>query len=431
MPGGSLGGWAVEVRSRSEPSTVRGAALPHQLLVPRRGQPRRGAGGGGAPARSGRPRGHRPRRLLRGRALRRCRARRRAADRVRGRAHARRAAQAGERGGRSRRHPSGGARRRPRRLRPARAARSARPRCAGRRAPRSSPWPTSPTRTAVTGSCSPGAGRARCPPRWCATVRPRRGASSSGWSRPSAATGCSWSSGTTVTRSTGTATTPLAQIAARVGVEVVATNNVHYATPDRSRLAHALAAIRSRRSLDELDGWLPAAPFAHLRRPAEQLRRFARYPGAVARTVEIARRLRVRPAGRGARPARLPGARRPHRHDLAAGAHDPRRGGVLPGDPRALRAGPPPDRLRARGDRGARVPRLLPPAPRHRRLLPAGGHLLPGAGERRRTARSATRSASPRPTPSRSTSCSSGSCRRSATVRPTSTSTSSTSGGRR
>jgi error-prone DNA polymerase len=81
----------------------------------------------------------------------------------------------------------------------------------------------------------------------------------------------------------------LAQIASHLGVEVVATNNVHYATPDRSRLAHALAAIRSRRSLDELDGWLPAAPFAHLRRPAEQLRRFARYPGAVARTVEIAR----------------------------------------------------------------------------------------------------------------------------------------------
>jgi error-prone DNA polymerase len=81
----------------------------------------------------------------------------------------------------------------------------------------------------------------------------------------------------------------LATVAARVGVEVVATNNVHYATPDRSRLAHALAAVRSRTSLDELDGRLPAAPFAHLRRPAEQHRRFARYPGAVARTVEIAR----------------------------------------------------------------------------------------------------------------------------------------------
>ena len=62
----------------------------------------------------------------------------------------------------------------------------------------------------------------------------------------------------------------LAQLAARAGVEVVATNNVHYATPDRHRLATALAAIRSRRSLDELDGWLPATPFAHLRSPAEQ-----------------------------------------------------------------------------------------------------------------------------------------------------------------
>ena len=94
-----------------------------------------------------------------------------------------------------------------------------------------------------------------------------------------------WDHGDPLDRSRNDA---LATIAARVGVEVVVTNNVHYATPDRSHLAHALAAIRSGRSLDELDGWLPAAPFAHLRRPGEQARRFARYPGAVARTVEIA-----------------------------------------------------------------------------------------------------------------------------------------------
>ena len=80
----------------------------------------------------------------------------------------------------------------------------------------------------------------------------------------------------------------LARLAMRTGTEVIATNNVHYATPDRRRLATALAAIRSRRSLDELDGWLPATPFAHLRSAGEQLRRFARYPGAVERTVEIA-----------------------------------------------------------------------------------------------------------------------------------------------
>ncbi len=80
----------------------------------------------------------------------------------------------------------------------------------------------------------------------------------------------------------------LAHLAMRTDTEVIATNNVHYATPDRRKLATALAAIRSRRSLDELDGWLPATPFAHLRSAAEQSRRFARYPGAVERTVDIA-----------------------------------------------------------------------------------------------------------------------------------------------
>src|SRR5256886_2100105 len=50
----------------------------------------------------------------------------------------------------------------------------------------------------------------------------------------------------------------------------------------------ALAAVRARRSLDEIDGWLPAAPFAHLRSAAEQQRRFARWPGAVERTLEVA-----------------------------------------------------------------------------------------------------------------------------------------------
>jgi error-prone DNA polymerase len=64
-------------------------------------------------------------------------------------------------------------------------------------------------------------------------------------------------------------------------LEVVATNNVHYASPSRRRLATALAAVRARRSLDEMDGWLPAAGTAHLRSGAEMRRRFAAYPGAV------------------------------------------------------------------------------------------------------------------------------------------------------
>ena len=73
----------------------------------------------------------------------------------------------------------------------------------------------------------------------------------------------------------------LVEIALRQGCEIVATNNVHYATPDQRRLATALAAVRSRRSLDELDGWIPGGGVAHLRSGAEQARRFARYPGVV------------------------------------------------------------------------------------------------------------------------------------------------------
>ncbi len=81
----------------------------------------------------------------------------------------------------------------------------------------------------------------------------------------------------------------LAALAVRAGVGLVATNNVHYATPDGRRLATALAAVRARRSLDDLAGWLPAAGTAHLRSGDEQARRFARWPGAVERAAELGR----------------------------------------------------------------------------------------------------------------------------------------------
>ncbi|EHK88376.1 error-prone DNA polymerase [Saccharomonospora azurea] len=75
----------------------------------------------------------------------------------------------------------------------------------------------------------------------------------------------------------------LAGLAAELGLPTVATNVVHYATPQRGYLAQTLAAIRARRGLDELEGWLPSGPTAHLRSGAEMARRFARYPGAVQR----------------------------------------------------------------------------------------------------------------------------------------------------
>jgi error-prone DNA polymerase len=81
----------------------------------------------------------------------------------------------------------------------------------------------------------------------------------------------------------------LVEIAHRVGVECIATSNVHYAAPTQRKLATAIAAVRSRRSLDELDPWLPGAAGAHLRSGAEQERRFARYPGVVERAAEIGR----------------------------------------------------------------------------------------------------------------------------------------------
>ncbi len=80
----------------------------------------------------------------------------------------------------------------------------------------------------------------------------------------------------------------LAALAAERGLPVIATGNVHYASPRQKHLATAVAAVRAQRSLDELDGWLPGAGTAHLRSGGEMRARFARYPGAVERTVELA-----------------------------------------------------------------------------------------------------------------------------------------------
>ncbi len=80
----------------------------------------------------------------------------------------------------------------------------------------------------------------------------------------------------------------LAALALRYGLPMVATNNVHYAAPERAELAEAIAAVRATRSMRELEGWLPAHGTAHLRSGAEMTARFARYPGAIAAGLEIA-----------------------------------------------------------------------------------------------------------------------------------------------
>ncbi|MGM1016644.1 MAG: error-prone DNA polymerase [Actinomycetota bacterium] len=80
----------------------------------------------------------------------------------------------------------------------------------------------------------------------------------------------------------------LADLATELHLPTVATNNVHYARPDRARLAEAIAAVRAVRSMDDLDGWLPSHGSAHLRSGAEMTERFRRYPGAIERGLTIA-----------------------------------------------------------------------------------------------------------------------------------------------
>ena len=83
----------------------------------------------------------------------------------------------------------------------------------------------------------------------------------------------------------------MAELAVAHDLAVVCTSNAHYAAPAGRPLATALAAIRARRSLDEIDPWLPACSAAHLRSGAEQARRFARYHGAVAGAAALGRAL--------------------------------------------------------------------------------------------------------------------------------------------
>jgi len=79
----------------------------------------------------------------------------------------------------------------------------------------------------------------------------------------------------------------LAELAHRFGLTVVATTGAHFAEPSRGRLAMAMGAIRSRRSLDEAAGYLAPLGGAHLRSGAEMARIFAHCPQVVAAAAEL------------------------------------------------------------------------------------------------------------------------------------------------
>ena len=73
----------------------------------------------------------------------------------------------------------------------------------------------------------------------------------------------------------------LVELAAEQRLAVVATTGAHYHGPSRRPLATAMAAVRARRSLEEMDGWLPSWADQQLRTGEEMAQRFARWPGAV------------------------------------------------------------------------------------------------------------------------------------------------------
>lgn len=85
----------------------------------------------------------------------------------------------------------------------------------------------------------------------------------------------------------------LADLAARIGLPTVATGLVHYARPDGHATYAAVAALRARATLEEIDSWLPPGPGMFLRTPAQAARRFRRYPGAVGHAVDLALACRI------------------------------------------------------------------------------------------------------------------------------------------
>jgi len=78
------------------------------------------------------------------------------------------------------------------------------------------------------------------------------------------------------------------EVAGRLNLGVVATNNVHYHRREDADLSEVLAAIGGRRSLETADGFRPGTDEQYLKSPSEMNRRFDRYPGAIRNALALA-----------------------------------------------------------------------------------------------------------------------------------------------
>ncbi|MGO9049075.1 MAG: error-prone DNA polymerase, partial [Xanthobacteraceae bacterium] len=80
----------------------------------------------------------------------------------------------------------------------------------------------------------------------------------------------------------------LAELGERTDAPLVAVNDVFYHAPERLPLADVLTCVREKCTLREAGFRLAVNAERHLKAPAEMSRLFARFPDAVARTVDIA-----------------------------------------------------------------------------------------------------------------------------------------------
>lgn len=80
----------------------------------------------------------------------------------------------------------------------------------------------------------------------------------------------------------------LAELGQQLDIPIVATNNVHHATPDGRRMADVLTCIKHHTSLDEAGEILYPNAERYLKSQGEMSAQFADYPEAVANSVRIA-----------------------------------------------------------------------------------------------------------------------------------------------
>ena len=80
----------------------------------------------------------------------------------------------------------------------------------------------------------------------------------------------------------------LTNVAQDLGVPQVATNDVHYHSPERYKLQHALVAAKRNTTIDQALPFIRPNHHLHLKPPAQMERLFQQYPEALSNTLRIA-----------------------------------------------------------------------------------------------------------------------------------------------